>query len=356
MTARCTNVFIPAGGEKPYKCSFCAKSFIRKTSRQVHERLHTGGGRPYKCSFCKKSFRYIVILGVVHKRGHTSEKPYKCSTCEKGFARSDRLHRHERGHFDKKSTSTRLWKRIQFSNQPQKKMANFNDPEIQYDHHGHLSDNQHDPLEEEQIMISSSVDEGSGGGPSANTSKQNSEQNASRKNDGLEKEDIAKSLKSQSDLPRQQKAHTTGEELYECQTCSWKFCSSEDLELHSILHTVEGPSKCPQCEKPLESEHRCQSDESFPLDGTLSKCKFCSYTYTTLAEQREHESIHTGKNAYTCTYSFTHEGNCKAHERRHTDKKPYKCSVCEEGFSTADNMKKHQNKKHADAEATGSAP
>lgn len=43
-------------GEKPHKCQYCEKEFLRREVLRKHEHMHTDT-RPYKCSYCEKSFR-----------------------------------------------------------------------------------------------------------------------------------------------------------------------------------------------------------------------------------------------------------------------------------------------------------
>ena len=50
-------------GEKPYVCSFCAKT-------------HTGE-KPFACSFFDKTFAQNSKMKI-RKRNHTGEKPYSC--------------------------------------------------------------------------------------------------------------------------------------------------------------------------------------------------------------------------------------------------------------------------------------
>ncbi|XP_061476534.1 zinc finger and SCAN domain-containing protein 31-like [Rhineura floridana] len=83
-------------GEKPYECSYCGKSFIQSSHLILHERTHTGE-KPYKCCACGKSFSSTSNL-LAHGRTHTGEKPYKCAVCEKGFISKSHLIRHRRNH------------------------------------------------------------------------------------------------------------------------------------------------------------------------------------------------------------------------------------------------------------------
>ncbi|XP_044753806.1 zinc finger protein 845-like isoform X2 [Coccinella septempunctata] len=74
--------------ERPYKCSFCDKTFVRKNNWLFHEKKHTSmktenkeespdvNERPFLCSTCGASFRKRFILQQ-HMKIHTG-KSFKC--------------------------------------------------------------------------------------------------------------------------------------------------------------------------------------------------------------------------------------------------------------------------------------
>ncbi|GIY98909.1 hypothetical protein CEXT_228481 [Caerostris extrusa] len=81
---------------RPYKCNFCAKSYVNSCHLSRHVRTHTED-KQYKCTECGKCF-YINNELRVHFRTHSGERPYLCRECGKCFTTSDNLRRHFRTH------------------------------------------------------------------------------------------------------------------------------------------------------------------------------------------------------------------------------------------------------------------
>jgi len=78
-------------------CPYCQREFKQKHHLKDHVRSVHEGIRPYKCSYCEKSFGLPKTLRV-HLMGHTNERPYQCDICEKTFRQKAELNRHIRNH------------------------------------------------------------------------------------------------------------------------------------------------------------------------------------------------------------------------------------------------------------------
>ncbi|XP_029647912.1 gastrula zinc finger protein XlCGF57.1 [Octopus sinensis] len=82
------------GKLRPYRCTFCPKSFIDENHLDAHTRVHTGE-RPFACNFCEKKFVLSAHL-TTHMRVHTGTKPFKCQDCSKVFTQSGNLALHRK--------------------------------------------------------------------------------------------------------------------------------------------------------------------------------------------------------------------------------------------------------------------
>lgn len=80
---------------KSFGCMECGRNFRKNASLQLHISTVHRGEKPYKCSVCEKSFIDRSSLNV-HMRYHVGEKPFICSVCSKGFVRKADLSRHQK--------------------------------------------------------------------------------------------------------------------------------------------------------------------------------------------------------------------------------------------------------------------
>ncbi|CAG0901246.1 unnamed protein product, partial [Cyprideis torosa] len=313
-------------GEESYSCEICSWKFCTIDDLELHSLLHTvevssncqqfdqllgseDDSRKVRvaheeyerilynrenlhiCSFCGKTFETISNCKE-HERRHMDENKYKCSFCEKRF-------QHE-------------------------KMADFNAVKT----HENLNDIQCNPIGEELTAFSAGNEE------NWRTSVNSRTQESTNPEKTIyEIEGFARGFESQSDLAYQDK-NPPIEESYSCEICSWKFCTFEDFELHSLLHTVEVSSNCQQFDQPLGSEDdsrkgRMTQEEYERILYNREKlhiCSFCGKTFEAISNCREHERRHMDEKKYKCSFCekrFQHESSCRMHERFHTRKNLY---------------------------------
>ena len=72
--------------DKPHHCKFCKYSSIRKSSVDIHAKIHFDE-TPFECNHCPKRYRSKRCIAL-HTRVHTGEKPFQCKMCPKFFSQS----------------------------------------------------------------------------------------------------------------------------------------------------------------------------------------------------------------------------------------------------------------------------
>ncbi|XP_038050418.1 zinc finger protein 271-like [Patiria miniata] len=84
----------PSRVEKiPYDCDSCGKRFTKRSVMSRHSiRMHSTE-RPFRCSFCEKTFAQTCDL-VRHERVHRRERPFICDVCGRRFLRRHHLQDH----------------------------------------------------------------------------------------------------------------------------------------------------------------------------------------------------------------------------------------------------------------------
>ena len=83
---------IKHSGQKPYKCSYCSKSYNTRNDCEQHVRVHTGE-KPYQCDHCDKTFARQHSWAT-HMKLHSGKKDYICEICSKAFATRNYLRLH----------------------------------------------------------------------------------------------------------------------------------------------------------------------------------------------------------------------------------------------------------------------
>ncbi|XP_051929710.1 zinc finger protein 260-like [Hippocampus zosterae] len=92
------------GGEKPFACSRCLKSFSRGDDLKLHMSVHFRR-KTFSCHVCNK--RFIDQKNVMmHMRTHASEKAFGCDACRQSFSYRYQLDKHRCFIMDAAATST----------------------------------------------------------------------------------------------------------------------------------------------------------------------------------------------------------------------------------------------------------
>ena len=87
----------------------------------------------------------------------------------------------------------------------------------------------------------------------------------------------------------------------------------------------------------------------------LYNCNFdgCKSIFTTLANMKRHEKLHSGEKPFTCPFdscnkTFARKYDSKVHARTHTKEKPYFCQIdsCGRRFSRISSLREHERNLH----------
>ncbi|KAK2192093.1 hypothetical protein NP493_39g06043 [Ridgeia piscesae] len=142
--------------------------------------------------------------------------------------------------------------------------------------------------------------------------------------EGCECEVCGKTYKDQYILKMHLKmVHMPAEVLFECTVCSKKFTRKAHLKRHLRIHDPEKPFKCPHCDY-----RGCERSD-------ITK-------HLLIHEEPRHVCEVCGK-------AFRHIKNKELHVKRHKGQRDYKCGVCDFYGYTFTDIRKHIERKHADA-------
>jgi hypothetical protein len=117
--------------------------------------------------------------------------------------------------------------------------------------------------------------------------------------------------------------HMPAEVLFECNLCSKKFTRKAHLKRHMRIHDPEKPFKCPLCDY-----RGCERSDITKHVVIHNEPKFC---------------------CEVCGKYFRHMKNKELHLKRHKGQRDYKCGMCDFYGYTFTDIRKHIDRKHADA-------
>ncbi|KAM8717041.1 hypothetical protein ACLKA7_003849 [Drosophila subpalustris] len=141
--------------------------------------------------------------------------------------------------------------------------------------------------------------------------------------------------------------------LYKCTYCPNSFSHKSIFTAHMYGHTGKFPYNCPDCPEgflkncDLKKHMRLHASKC-PSDVHNGKnslqCPQCPRGFMTTDELEIHLQIHSDKLPHKCPYcpdSFAHKSNFLSHICEHTGEFPFKCPECQQGFMRRFDLTRH---------------
>ncbi|XP_034030995.1 zinc finger protein 1035 isoform X2 [Thalassophryne amazonica] len=340
-----------AAGERPYTCSQCDEHFLHRSHLKKHINIrHLLSSNGYPCNQCINSFASpqqflshlknhefstktrdeienekknptsVFICPVCHQcYPHASAlaihfpqhgDPFECKDCKMQFTSRRKLEEHQRCHL---TALNRL--------QCQRCGQNFL---------GDLAFQKHNCTSQQNVQM-----ERQPSYPSANTT----------------------SVKHGRQVGEEEDVDVTGEDLYNCPTCSVQFSSKSSLLDHqNKMHPLE--FKCQFCGKTFAlrrhlKDHERKRHLTLPTQNTpqVTESQFKCYKCPKIFDSSKALSLHLRRHAERdggqhrcdmCYESFSQWALLKRHQESHVGQVVYECTECDKAFAFPHLLEAHQ--------------
>uniref|UniRef100_A0A8D2JN38 Zinc finger protein 445 n=1 Tax=Sciurus vulgaris TaxID=55149 RepID=A0A8D2JN38_SCIVU len=393
-------------GVKPYKCNLCEKAFQRVSAYRLHQETHIkqkfelnqyeealpyssglghhlrdqGGEKPFDCSQCRKSFHCKSYV-LEHQRIHTQEKPYKCSKCRKTFRWRSNFTRHVRLHQEEELCAQKKCRedfRQNCSPLPLTTVAPTVEKTFSCQQCGKTFTQKKTLSEHQRIHTGEKPYQCS---ECAKGFTYRSAFIVHKKQHAIKRKPEAGPSVSQDTVLQVAQSSNAMEEPYRCGQCGKDFRNHSFLLIHQRIHTREKPYKCRECGKAFrwssnlyrhQRQHslhqQYESPKSHETPDLQPKvlpdqkpfwCQECGKSFTRKRSLLDHKGIHSGEKRYKCNLcgkSYDRNYRLVNHQRVHTTERPFKCEWCGKDFIGKHTLSVHQRKHITAAQSECSQP
>ncbi|KAJ8894457.1 hypothetical protein PR048_007111 [Dryococelus australis] len=259
--------------KKPFPCSICTKSFMRRTNLNAHMVTHTQV-RPHVCEECGKQFcvRWDLTL---HQRIHSGL--FSCEYCNKAFTVHAKLKRHIRIHTGERPYSCPTCGRA------------FNDKR-------NLKTHQQTHTGERPFSCAT----------------------------------CSRSFRVRSHLLDHHRVHTQ-EAPFTCDICGKSFKWKTNLNIHLKTHSGEH-FVCSQCGREFTRHSELMKHRRVHTGTRSHVCTICNKNYSERNMLQKHMKLHSDQKPYSCDVcgkSFHYHWYLSSHKKMHTEEKTNNaCELC----------------------------
>ena len=397
--------------DKKYKCDFCGKSFEKSLVLNRHVKTIHEKGLNYKCeicdikyfgsqheldehmkikhetknncSYCGKSFEKKSVLYRHIKTIHEKETDYRCEICDTSYTQKSTLDTHIKtfhvetdGERIKCETCPRTFMSLWHLKKHMSNKHNCKVDEEPKEHQCESCDRSFSHLNRLNIHIAKMHDASKNQFVDEEEEKidceycQNTFKNIHGLNQHLAKvhsdlvgpvsttcpyEDCGKTLSNKASLKIHILHHHEKQKNCICDTCGKAYQTPSQLRVHKrTIHEGQVKYKCKYCGKRYPHYSGLLHHVNSFHEGIKYQCEHCPKSFTQLGYLKEHIRVKHNEetpkegtyNCDKCDKVYTFRAALRSHKRIVHEGKRLECQLCDKSYTDYTMLKKHMRKFH----------